>query len=125
MSDVIRRVLRERWYISFLLVLVPLLALTYGIPEIQIVKDAKQFHTLAINLLSGHGFSIDGNAFNAYREPAYPIFLTCIYAIFGLVNVHAVFIAQLLLVGAVAYIAHRVFEDGGRPLIGFAAGLAI
>ena len=64
--------------------------------------DAKQYDNIAVNIISGNGFSeaTDGSGVpTARRTPGYPLFLAAIYAIFGHSYI-AVKIAQAFL-GAV------------------------
>ncbi len=46
------------------------------------ISDDRDYHAIALSLLNGGGFSLDGNL-TAYRLPGYPLFLTAIYTAAG------------------------------------------
>src|SRR5262245_18474410 len=46
------------------------------------VEDALEYHNLALNMLAGKGYTLDG-AQIVNRAPAYPVFLALVYAVFG------------------------------------------
>jgi len=60
------------------------------------VKDARGYHTIAVNLLAGDGFSLIPGEPISMRPPAYPLFLAFIYAIFGTEYHHALYVQALL-----------------------------
>src|SRR3989338_6378154 len=52
----------------------------------QPLSDAKDFDNIAVNIISGHGFSrgVEGeNIPTSFRPPLFPLFLAGVYAIFG------------------------------------------
>lgn len=59
------------------------------------IADAQDYHTLAVALASGDGFSTNGQP-TAYRPIGYPLFLAGIYALFG-VEIGAAQFTQSLL----------------------------
>lgn len=99
----------ERW----ILIIILLLSLSIRIGLIFTVtepidRDAKEYYDLALNLVAGNGFSIDGLQPTARRSPGYPFALAGIIAIFGsnpqtlyffqaLINVLTIFLVFLSL----------------------------
>lgn len=63
-----------------------------GPPE----KDALQYHSIAANLVAGHGYAITPDVPTSLRPPVYPLFLTAIYAMVG-TDYHVVLYVQALL----------------------------
>ncbi len=45
--------------------------------------DATAYHGVAINLIAGDGYSLDGREPTRIRPPSYPVYLACIYALAG------------------------------------------
>jgi 4-amino-4-deoxy-L-arabinose transferase-like glycosyltransferase len=45
--------------------------------------DEIQYHRLAVNLMEGKGFTIDGRNPSVDRTPGYPLFLAGVYSVFG------------------------------------------
>ena len=86
-------------------------------------SDAKQYDNIAVNIVSGHGFSkIVGGPYvpTTIRTPGYPLFLAGIYAVFGHSYI-AVKIIQAVL-GAVLcilifFIANTIYDDKRVGLI--------
>lgn len=64
--------------------------------EIKLVGDAVQYYDISQNLLSGNGFSLDGETPSVRRAPAYPIFLATVFSLFP-DNLIAVYLFQLVL----------------------------
>jgi len=75
--------------------------------------DETQYHSLAISMLEGQGYSNDGEP-AAEWPPLYPIFLSVVYFVFGR-STAAVFFAQALLGAATVFGVYRlslsIFED--------------
>src|SRR5258706_4497802 len=72
--------------------------------------DAAGFDLLAQNLSGGHGFTMNSIAPfcpESVRTPAYPLFLTGLYGVFGR-NVRIVFLSQGLLDLIVAAVIYRL-----------------
>jgi hypothetical protein len=46
-------------------------------------KDALQYHQIAVNIVSGNGYSLDGVEPTTLRPPVYPLFIAAIYALSG------------------------------------------
>ena len=75
--------------------------------------DEAQYHSLAISMLEGQGYSKGGEP-AAEWPPLYPMFLSAVYFVFGR-SAAAVFCAQALLGAATIYGVYRlslsIFED--------------
>jgi len=99
--------------------------LIFGLNHIRSWKDAQQYSTFASNLISGHGYSLDGSTFSTFREPGYPFFLAVLYRIFGNENILAVCFIQSLLLGVLGFLIYKTFEDWGYWKYGLAAALCI
>ncbi len=88
------------------------------------VKDALQYHSIALNLVSGHGYAMVPDVPTSMRSPVYPVFLTVIYTLFGPDYHYAFYVQALLnalLVFPLFWFARRV---SGSSLVGVcAAGL--
>lgn len=99
-------------YILACSLLVGILALIYA-PHIPVVSDFADYDFIAQQLLATHTYvsvSID----NIIYPPLYPIFLACIFALFGHTFTY-VYLIQFLLLGLIAI---------GTYLIGKACGIA-
>lgn len=59
-------------------------------------KDALQYHQIAVNIVSGSGYSLDGVEPTTLRPPVYPIFIAAIYALSG-VDYKNVLVVQAVL----------------------------
>lgn len=87
------------------------------------LADAKQYDNIAVNIVSGHGFSqvVEGEKLpTAYRPPVYPLFLAAIYAVFGHSYIAVKIILALL--GAlfciiVFFIASIMYDDVNTGMI--------
>jgi len=88
------------------------------------VKDALQYHSIALNLISGHGYAIHPDLPTSARPPVYPLFLTLIYGLFGSdyhYALHVQAVLNALLVFPIFWFAKRL---SGSDVTGFvAAGL--
>ena len=84
-----------------------------------IPTDSQQYETIALNLLSGGGYSIMPGVPTAEREPVYPLFIAACYAPFGRLP-GLVIVLQCLLGTATCALAWRL----GRRLFGERVGLA-
>lgn len=73
----------------FYAILACIIALILGIiyisffPQFRLPIDALEYDTLGWNLTQGNGYQIERGEPDITREPAYPIFLSFIYSIFG------------------------------------------
>lgn len=70
--------------------------------------DEDGYNRLAVNILNGHGFSLQLNppfTPSCFRTPAYPVFLALIYKIFGVNNYEAVRLIQVFLMLSSALMA--------------------
>ena len=61
------------------------------------IDDEQHYHTLALNLLHGHGLAWEPGALTSIRPPLYPSFLTFVWTVSGTEELWAVRIAQILL----------------------------
>ncbi len=91
---------RKKW-VPIALFLVFLIALAIRIVVVTEmgappIKDALQYHTIAVNLLAGNGFSFIPGEPTSMRPPAYPLFLALIYAAFGTDYHYALYVQALL-----------------------------
>lgn len=97
------------------------LALVHVMPPDQGWMDGGQYHTLAANLLSGHGFTMDAEppfAPTRVRPPGYPVFLAAVYALLG-PSPAAAAAAQSALGGITIFFAFAI----GRRLFDCRTGL--
>ncbi|MEA2064200.1 MAG: glycosyltransferase family 39 protein [Gemmatimonadota bacterium] len=111
----------------FLLALAVRLAALAACPGCWLVplnKDALFYHNLASDLLSGHGFVLDGEL-SARIPPFYPLFLAAVYGVTGFSRL-AVVILQAILGASVAFFICRTGEQvfQGSRRIGIIAGAA-
>jgi len=91
-----------------------------GAPE----KDALQYHSIAVNLISGHGYALQSDVPTAIRPPAYPVFLSLIYSIFGQEYRYALYAQAMmhaLLVFPLFWLGFRLSGSAGVGLL--SAGL--
>src|SRR6185436_5522445 len=90
-----------RWLIIFILALSARWGYALSFPanvQLQDV-DARGYHALALNLLEGHGFSLNTDppyVPDAIRTPAYPLFVAVIYAVSGRNPLHVALIQGVL-----------------------------
>jgi len=59
-------------------------------------SDALQYHSIAVNLVTGHGYSLQERELTSSRPPAYPVLLASIYALTGTDYRHALYVQALL-----------------------------
>jgi len=124
----IRENIKNRPALSlFLLALIiRLFALAFNPASWQepLIKDSELYQELAVGMISGSGFSIDGRP-TARVTPVYPLFLAGVYSVFGL-NRPAVLILQALLGALLVFYIYRL---GGqvfsRRVAAIAAGAAV
>jgi 4-amino-4-deoxy-L-arabinose transferase-like glycosyltransferase len=78
--------------------------------------DEENYIATAERLLTEHVFSFWGDGPDAYVSPGYPMFLTVLFAVFGVGarGVCAVRIIQCLMTGATVFLTYRL----GRTLTG-------
>lgn len=86
-------------------------------------KDAADYDSISLNLLSGRGFTLNANDFNAKpttsRPPGYPFFLSVIYSVFGH-NLLAVWIIQSCIWALTCLVIFLI----GDKLFNFSTGAA-
>jgi len=110
---------RDAKWIPIVLTLVFLLALAIRIVVVKETgrapgSDALQYHTIAVNLLAGDGFSFIPGEPTSMRPPAYPLFLALIYTILGTDYHHALYVQALLsalLVFPLFYLGQRLTKS--------------
>jgi O-antigen/teichoic acid export membrane protein len=103
--------------VAFLLRMAFMLAI--GALNAPPVEDALDYHNIALNILAGKGYSLDG-AQIVNRAPAYPVFLAVVYAVFGQ-NPAAARIIQALLISLVVpllyYTGSRNWSEVQNPKV--------
>gem|GEM_PF-2399452 len=99
--------------------------IVFGLDHIRSWDDASEYSAYATNLISGRGYSMDGIAFSAWREPGYPFFLSLLYKIFGNENLIAVCYIQALFLGLLAFAIYGVFVRFNERKYGIAAGVCV
>lgn len=95
-------------------------------PQPAPVADALDYDTIAVNLATGHGFSLNPDVPTPRRAPGYPFFLAAVYYVFG----HAWLPVRLLqaLLGALTCLlafrtAERLFGERAGPAAGWLLAL--
>ena len=83
------------------------------------VEDALDYHNLALNMLAGKGYSLDGVQI-VNRAPAYPVMLALIYALVG-AHPSAVRLVQALLISLLVPLIYIVGKRGWNPQAGLLA----
>ena len=99
--------------------------LIFGLNHVRSWKDASQYSAYASNLILGNGYSVDGIAFSAWREPGYPFFVATIYKIFGNENLLAVCFVQAVLLGVLGFIIYKTFAEFGKWKYGVLAAVCV
>ncbi len=79
----------------------------YQPPNPELWADAGTYHALADNMISGHGFSVDGQQPSRVRTPGYPAFIAVIYFFFGSSPKIAV-VVQALICSLSVYVVYRL-----------------
>jgi len=82
------------------------------------VKDALQYHTIAINQLNGYGHALEPGKPTSLRPPLYPLFLAGIYTITGADYLHALYAQALMHALLVCPLFWLGFRISGRFWIG-------
>ena len=95
-----------------LVALITRLAFSVGVPPDWEWGDSSGYEYMAVNLLAGNGFSMDGVTPTRERPPAYSVFIAAVYAIvgherYGVVLVQCVIGALTCLLAG--WIASRLF----------------
>ncbi len=118
--------LKNRLFQVFLAALALRLGFLLLAPQPAPVADALDYDTLAVNLYSGHGFSLNPDVPTPRRAPGYPFFLAAVYTVFG----HSLLAARLLqaLLGALTCLlafrtAERLFGERAGPVAGWLLAL--
>jgi len=90
-----------------------------GDEKVLYAGDALGYHTIALNLYRGNGYSMVADVPTVRRAPGYPLFLAGIYSIFG-TGLMAVYIIQALLSAltcVMTYLIAKNVYDNDRELI--------
>jgi 4-amino-4-deoxy-L-arabinose transferase-like glycosyltransferase len=72
------------------------------------IEDEQHYHTLALNLLHGHGFTWEPGKLTSARPPLYPAFVALIWGITGTESVLTVRVAQICLALGNVYLVYRL-----------------
>ena len=90
------------------------------------IVDEQHYHTLAVNLLQGHGFAWEPGSLTSIRPPLYPAFLALIWKITGTESAVVIRMAQILFALGNVYLIHRlgILLFDHRVALVAAAGLA-
>jgi len=83
-------------------------------------EDALEYHNLALNLLAGKGYTLDGLTPIVNRAPAFPVFLAMVYSLFG-ANPAAARVVQALLISALVPLVYFIGKRGWGPGVGLLA----
>tara|TARA_Y100000588_G_scaffold310130_1_gene335498 strand:+ start:1962 stop:3212 length:1251 start_codon:yes stop_codon:yes gene_type:complete len=83
------------------------LSFSAGVPPDWEWGDAGFYDQIALNLLAGNGFSVDGVEPTRIRPPTYPVFLAAIYGVVGR-NLNAVVFVQSLLGAITCILIHWI-----------------
>ena len=78
--------------------------------------DARGYHQIALNLLDGHGFSLNSEPPwlpDAIRTPAYPLFDATVYVLTGVETRHVALAQGLLDSGTVLLVIVLLFRPQG------------
>jgi 4-amino-4-deoxy-L-arabinose transferase-like glycosyltransferase len=90
-------------------------------------KDALQYNSLARNVYSGHGFSLNSEAPyipTMFREPMYPLFLAAVYTVFGY-SIKFAIMVQMMLHALTALLAYGIAKEIFTQKIAFLSALAV
>lgn len=74
---------KNRLLLIFAAALTLRLGFVFLFPQPPPVADAVDYDTLAVNLASGHGFSLNPDVPTPKRPPGFPFFLAAVYSVFG------------------------------------------
>lgn len=108
--------------------LLPVLARWNDGPLFMVASDSWQYHTIALNLYAGHGYSSDEQPPyepDVYRPPGYPNFLRLVYGWGGPSIPSAILVQVLLGAGAIALTYALVVALGGGRPVALAAALLL
>jgi 4-amino-4-deoxy-L-arabinose transferase-like glycosyltransferase len=89
-----------------------------------ITSDAEGYHKLAIQLLQNHSFVVPGTDLDTFRTPGYPVFISCIYSIFG-INASAVLFIQIFLNLGSVLLLYYIGKSLINKSFGFIAALLL
>ena len=72
------------------------------------IVDEQHYHTLAVNLLHGHGFSWGPGSLTSIRPPLYPAFIGAIWLLTGTESVLIIRVFQIFISLANVYLLYRL-----------------
>jgi 4-amino-4-deoxy-L-arabinose transferase-like glycosyltransferase len=72
------------------------------------IVDEQHYHTLALNLLHGHGFAWEPGNLTSIRPPLYPAFIGAVWSLTGTENLLVIRIAQIFIALANVYLLYRL-----------------
>jgi 4-amino-4-deoxy-L-arabinose transferase-like glycosyltransferase len=72
------------------------------------IVDEQHYHTLAFNVLHGHGFAWEPGVLTSMRPPLYPVFIMLVWTVSGTENLWVVRMAQILLSLVNVLLLHRL-----------------
>lgn len=85
------------------------LVLIYATRETGLmIEDEQHYHTLALNILHGHGFAWEPGHLTSMRPPLYPAFMAAVWAATDTDSVLTVRAAQIVIALATVYVAYRL-----------------
>ena len=70
------------------------------------IEDEQQYHTLALNLLNGHGFAWEPGRLTSARPPLYPALMAMVWAVGAMESVVAIRVVQVFLSLANVYVLY-------------------
>jgi len=122
-----KRETRGVWLFIFVLGLSMRWAYALSFPALVQLEDvdARGYQALALNTLTGHGFSLNTDppyVPDAIRTPAYPLFIAFIYLVGGRDPLHVALVQGLLDSGTALVLIGLTARLTGRPRLGFIAG---
>ncbi|HBU69411.1 MAG TPA: hypothetical protein DEE98_03400 [Elusimicrobia bacterium] len=85
-------------------------AFTLFYPYETFYPDSYDYHKIAVNLVSGQGYSIEPGEPTARRAPVYPLFLAAVYSLFG-VSAIAVGIIQSVLGAFASILIYKLSKE--------------
>ena len=101
----------KKLFISvFCLALFLRIGFIFLVPHQVMHNDSEQYHKIAVNLSSGHGYSIEPDVPTARRAPLYPLTLASMYILFG-VNAVPVEILQAILGSFMCLVVFKIGKE--------------
>lgn len=121
-----RELLKNRILPIFLVALVLRLGYIFLVPQAPPVGDALDYDAIAVNMATGHGFSLNPDVPTPKRPPGLPFMLALVYSVFG----HSYTAARSLmaLLGALTCLlafrtAEKLFGERAATVVGWILAL--